>query len=360
MVARSKTTCELPTGLALNEAAVTLADFWHPSMGQVGCPAAPLLQAHLEKGGVPSELGTADHEDIGGALPKEPATLIATTFTMPGGEVLGLAVAAPPRWIDQARRAVHDWTAAVRTRRLFVPAVLPGCEEQRRPAPGPIPRPARNGQHTCPKLRSIDFAARAFASDGDTVLVVGPSDPSASESLGRPGTAQSWTRVPDVETARRMALPSNGAAAFVLAPCTSVRTASEILAVLRARLPRLRGMHPDQWCYRTDENLAAMAGAMAASELVLELGAGTAPQVCANQPVVNLRSWRELDAERLRQVSTVTVINAETSSPGTLSLGEVQEVLAGLGPLAVVNHRVVTETHLYLTAGASKRKRRKV
>ncbi|MFF5900143.1 hypothetical protein ACFY8O_30025 [Streptomyces argenteolus] len=355
MVARSKTTCELPTGLVLNEATV-LSDFWHPDRGQVVCPAAPLLQAHLERTGVPSELGTADRGDIGGALPKEPATLIATTFALPGGEVLGFAVAAPPRWIGQARRAVHDWTAAVRTRRLFVPAVLPSCEEEKGVSPGLIPRPARSGQHACPKLRWIDSAGRAFASDGDTVLLVGPPDPSAPVGLGWPGTTLLWTRVPDVETAWRMALPPSGAAAFVLAPCTSVRTASEILAVLRARLPRLRGMHPDQWCYRTDDNRAATAGAVAASDLVLKLGAGTAPQVKVGRPVVDLRSWRDLDAERLRQVSTVTVVNAEPFSPGTLSLAEVQEVLAGLGPLAVVNHRVVTETHLHLTAGASKRR----
>ncbi|BAJ31575.1 hypothetical protein KSE_58040 [Kitasatospora setae KM-6054] len=334
---------------------VTLSGFWHPDRGRVDCPAAPLLQAHLERAGVPSELGTADRRDIGGTPPEESATLVATTFTMPGGEALGLAAAAPPRWIGQVRQAVADWSAVVRTRRLFVPAVVADCREGRGAVPGPVPRPARGGQHACPLPHRIESAARAFAADGDTVLLVGDPDPSAPGGLRQSGAAVRWVRVPDVETARRTALPPSGAAAFVLAPCTSVRTASEILAVLRARLPRLRGVHPDQWCYRADDNRAATAGAVAASDLVLDLGAGTAPPVRAARPVVALRSWQDLAPERLRDASTVTVVNTAPFVPGRLQPAEVEEVLAGLGPLAVVHHRVVTETRLHLTAGASKR-----
>ncbi|MFF2820859.1 hypothetical protein ACFVT9_35690 [Kitasatospora cineracea] len=325
MVGRSVLTQEFAVAGPFGDGPVAVTGFVHPERGPVDCPAAPLLAAWLWRVGgasAPVRTGPLRERLAAGPPGRGAAVLTAMTYHGPEGGCAGLAVAAPPAWRSRAAQAVRVWSAAVRTRRVLVPAAAP-CAESTGPG---LP---------CACAERAGAAARRFAAEGDEVFVVGGSGSGAREAWGDRG----WTWVADARQARRVEPVDAQAVAFVLRPGTSVRSAAETVAVLRGRFPSLRGQHPDQWCYRADDREEAVSRAVSLSDVALLLGAEVLPRPSAVR-CHRLGSLVDLLPGHVRAASTVALVDGTPEGQGGRDL---LRALHGLGPVSVLRLRAASE-----------------
>jgi len=124
---------------------------------------------------------------------------------------------------------------------------------------------------TCPLVTKVHAEARRFAGRGDTVLLVGHAG--HEEVEGTMGEAPSHTiLVPDVESARVAEVPDPTRVSFLTQTTLAVDETSEILDVLRARFPALRGPGSDDICYATTNRQHALTAIATEADLVLVVG----------------------------------------------------------------------------------------
>ena len=333
---------------------LVVTSFLHPVRGPVRCPAADLFAAQLRSDGVPVSLGAVDTTPSAPA--RRPSTrshgiLAATTYLGPDGRATGVAIAAGPEHADLLRRVLSPWSAALRTRRVLITEGPPRCGNAGRAqaaAPARLPASRRvpeadTGRGGCGPWEAARAALDSYLDRGDTVLLV------AGAAARRPqldtGQSRRVLRVDSTEAVAALRVADPGHVSFVVHPCAVTEDAAEILGALRAVYPRLRGQHPDQWCYRESDfrNSARTVGR--ASDLVLDLTDEGRYSGSADPAGLHVTSLAQLRPELLAPAATVAVIadhgDRDTGSPCTT---DVTTALSGLGPLSVVHHRSVTET----------------
>lgn len=186
-------------------------------------------------------------------------------------------------------------------------------------------------------------ALNSYLRRGDTVLLVAGAPDSRHPLLD--GRSRRVLRVDSAEAVAGLRVGDPDQVSFVVHPCAVTEDVAEILGALRAAYPRLRGQHPDQWCYRESDfrNSARTVGR--ASDLVLDLTEAGGYRDPADAVGLHLTELAQLRPELLAPAATVAVIadhgQRSTGSPGT---ADITTALSGLGPLSVVHHRSVTET----------------
>ncbi|MET9258991.1 hypothetical protein [Amycolatopsis sp. NPDC004079] len=327
MVGRSLELVSFRTsGVAAGE--IVVADrFGHPRRGTVRCPTAPLL-AELACGlGFRARVAgvhAAEAEKVAGD-----AVVCAMSYLDHDGRPAGSAVAA--RIADEhgraaARDLIGQWSSAVRTRRLLLAVSETGGETER-------------------AVASVAASARGFALLGDTVLVVGSPEPAAAV-VACARRAEVRAAAPDRPGSLSGIDPDR--VSYVVAPETPVEEAAETVKALRRRFPRLRGPHPREFGYAASDRREAVRSVAAASDVLLICGPegawageellGWAGGIC---PAHRVGRLADLRAGWLSGAATVGM--AVAGPAGTEIAEEVATALSGLGPLAVVRRRVVTE-----------------
>jgi len=293
----------------------------------VRCPAAPLVAANLRAQG--------HHiREVHGWL--EPATgdtdgvMFAASYLDPGGAAVGLAVAAHDAdhaAIRSAREAVHAWSAAWRSRRLVVAAAEPCCANESSPS------------DPCPQVAAARQAVDRFAQRGDTVVLIGRSP------LG-PLSADTVQVASAVEVADLQLDPDR--VSYLVAPGTVLERAMPVVSALRARYPRLRGVHPGSLCYLASDRLATVRAVATRCDRLFLLGdpnaTDTAELVRAagtRKPVHILGHFEQVRPAWLAGTESVGLAAARSTPP--LLLHAMIDALSGMGPLSVVRQRVVTE-----------------
>ena len=257
-----------------------------------------------------------------------------------------------------ASEEIASWRSVMRTRRTFTLD----------PADGPAPRsgdtaafagvfPAQPEprdsawaacgcalQARCPAAGDSASAMRSFRARGDEVVLVG--EPVWGSGVGVPvesGGGESY-RVRSVRDAEALTACAPERLAFVVAPGSVSAEVARLLAVLRRRFPRLRGQHPDQWCYTMTDLLSAARSALAESDVLLLAGAGASPVTAAAQAAAALTPVHRISALGQLRPRCIDVATLTIADCGARLGGQVLQVLSGLGPLGVLRRATRTES----------------
>jgi 4-hydroxy-3-methylbut-2-enyl diphosphate reductase len=360
---------------------VTVATSWsHPQRGPVTCPAHPLLTASAGHAGfntVTRALTTRDLRHRHRPGPSAASTVFAASYENPTGGVVGFAVAAHPadrHALAFAREEVAAWRTVLRTRRLLHtshPHSAPHTERQS--AAAALPSQGRDGRPSrwracgcpvttaCPAVDNAVSTIQRFQSRGDEVVLIGRSPlgplPLPPTLLQAP---PGLTVCETADQAETLTLTNPGALAFVMAPGAVTSQTTRILAILRRRFPRLRGQHPDQWCYTATDLHDAARSVMAESDVLLVVGQGHSPAstvlsaeaVRAGIPVHRIESLTVLRPQHI-DASTVALVEAEATPPTCTTLSG---LLAGLGPWSTIHRELVSRvtTHTPATHPANR------
>ncbi|WP_244210065.1 hypothetical protein [Streptomyces nanshensis] len=180
--------------------------------------------------------------------------------------------------------------------------------------------------------------------------------------MGAPaaGTGGGWLRRRPAGTVKRVVSEAEAEKltvldperlSFVVTPGAVVSGATAILRVLRRRFPRLRGQHPWEWCYTTDDLDTAVGSVLGQSDALLVTGNGDSPLVRtalarAARSGLRVREVTSLDRLRPQDVDGATITVLHTPAPeltgGAPDHGpdhreegtgrDVSRVLDGLGP----------------------------
>ncbi|MFF2523924.1 hypothetical protein [Streptomyces liangshanensis] len=358
----------------------------HPVRGPVRCPAAPLVAAELERLGYPTGPGALvlgppvlSPPRRGGAAGSGPAAVFAATYVDVDGTVAGVAVAGGPDLgadaLEAAERSVREWAALFRTRRVLVAETAGTCAG------------TEGAAASCAAAARARETVAEFLRRGDTVVRIGSGGRGGGPGFGPGGgvggggaagrgagdgvgegvgpgagggagggvgpgggdgagdgagrlVAFDAGRPVGRQLARLRAVADPDRVSFVVRPCTPVDDVVPVVEALREAFPRLRGQHPDQWCYRSADRRDAVRALAAASDVVLLLGRpdpdlltdpGPGPGPVAVRPVAAVR-----DVRRAWLAGSATVgVAAGPETPAGLLAG-VTEALSGLGPYSVV------------------------
>jgi len=128
---------------------------------------------------------------------------------------------------------------------------------------------------TCPLVSKVHAEARRYARDGYRVALVGHAGhPEVIGTLGQVPDG-SVDLIEDEDDARRFSPPDPDRVAYVTQTTLSVDDAAAVVAVLKARFPRLRGPAVADICYATSNRQAAAKAIAADADLMLVLGSAT-------------------------------------------------------------------------------------
>ncbi|MGW7414685.1 4-hydroxy-3-methylbut-2-enyl diphosphate reductase [Streptomyces sp. NPDC054863] len=337
--------CALPPSAPL-----TVATSWtHPRRGQVRCPAHPLLSSAADRAGTPPGQRAFTAHDL--AADTAEFSLITVSYEDRHSVTTGLAVAVradDEQALSFARGQIRQWRSVLRTRRLLLP------DQDFAPAPAlslPAQTAARWSVCGCPASAGCQAAkdaaatVRAFRERGDHVLLIGgPLPATAAEAPFTVEERAGLTEIRTPEQAVSLVIEDPSVLAFVVTPGTPAARLSPVLAVLRRRLPGLRGQHPSQWCYAMTDWWQAAEAVVQESDLVLVTGSGHHPgaavtRAAAERLGVPVHSIDSLDELRTTHVdaATITLVDAGATGAGR---NAVAGVLAGLGPCSTVRRTV--------------------
>lgn len=314
-------------GIAAGEVVVA-GRFDHPRRGIVDCPAASLLAEIFREHGF--RVRIADLHTTAAEIGNGESVVCTMSYLDHDGGPVGLGVATRTPAEPAAalgRDLIERWSSVVRTRRVLVAVSETDVDDGW-------------------TVASVAAAVRAFAQRGDTVLVI-----------GSPGSAASVISCAGQATVRVIApgrtWPLTGIdpdrVSYVVAPGTPIEDAAEVVKLLRHRFPRLRGPHPREFCYAASDRRETVRSVAAAGNVVLvcdpegeqagdELLGWAGERAC---PAHRVSRLSDLRSEWLGGAATVGV--AVASPAGMPLAGELVTMLSGLGPLAAVRRRVVTE-----------------
>jgi 4-hydroxy-3-methylbut-2-enyl diphosphate reductase len=198
---------------------------------------------------------------------------------------------------------------------------------------------------TCPLVTKVHTEARRFAARGDTVLLIGHAGHEEVEgTLGEaPGD---MVLVEDVAQAWTVTVPDPERVSYLTQTTLAVDETTEILGVLRARFPFLKGPASADICYATTNRQQSLSAVAEKSDLVLVVGSTNSSNSVRLVELARRAGTRahliddasEIRPEWLDGVRTVGV-TAGASAPPEL----VDEVVAALGAVRVLEHRTTTE-----------------
>ncbi|MHB2021819.1 MAG: 4-hydroxy-3-methylbut-2-enyl diphosphate reductase [Mycobacteriales bacterium] len=201
---------------------------------------------------------------------------------------------------------------------------------------------------TCPLVAKVHAEARRFSRRGDTVILIGHAG--HEEVEGTLGEAPDIRLVGDVDQARTVAVPDPTRVSYLMQTTLAADEAEQILAVLRERLPQMRGPASDDICYATSNRQQAVRAAAAEAELVLVLGS---PNSSNSQRLVEIgeragcRAYlveddSEIDPRWLIGVRRIAVTAGASAPPGLVD--RCVAAIAGLGTAKVSEHPVASES----------------
>jgi 4-hydroxy-3-methylbut-2-enyl diphosphate reductase len=329
----------LATGPTLTRGRVAVLDaFVHDERGTVHCPAAAALAADLGE-----QLGDAVTRGEVVAGTDEGSVTLCVTYLDRDGRATGLAAAVRTHdyeAIDIVQQTMQAWAATMRTRRVLV-ADLPDCV---------------TGE--CPHRRTAYASVLDFTHRGDTVALIADRrrGRSAATELGLTARNAGGSAVvvgDPAEVASLCAKVDPDALSFVIVPGIRIEAAMPIISRLRELVPRLRGQHPDEYCYAASDLHESVCSVAQASERLLVVGgsADEASDVAQSHGV----PWHHVvNAADLRPsqlaASTLGLVVASASAASRAGADEhgvepVLDLLAGLGPLSVRRRGVRTEPY---------------
>jgi 4-hydroxy-3-methylbut-2-en-1-yl diphosphate reductase len=198
---------------------------------------------------------------------------------------------------------------------------------------------------TCPLVTKVHAEARRFAARGDTVLLIGHGG--HEEVEGTLGEAPGQTvLVEDVAQAWTVTVPDPEQVSYLTQTTLAVDETEEILGVLRSRFPFLKGPPAADICYATTNRQHALSVVAGRSDLVLVIGSANSSNSVRLVELARRGGTRahliddagDIRPEWLDGVRTVG-LTAGASAPPEL----VDEVVAALGPVEVLEHRTATE-----------------
>ncbi len=199
---------------------------------------------------------------------------------------------------------------------------------------------------TCPLVTKVHTEARRFAARGDTVLLIGHAG--HEEVDGTLGEAPERTiLVENVAQAATVTVPDPERVSYLTQTTLAVDETTEILGVLRSRFPFLKGPAADDICYATTNRQEALSSVAADADLVLVVGSPNSSNSVRLVEIARragtsahlIDDARDIRPEWLDGVRTVGV-TAGASAPPRL----VDEVVAALGPVTVLERETATET----------------
>ncbi len=188
--------------------------------------------------------------------------------------------------------------------------------------------------------------ARRFAARGDTVLLVGHAG--HEEVEGTLGEAPAHTiLVQDVAAAWTVEVPDPARVSYLTQTTLAVDETEEIVDALRARFPALRGPASDDICYATTNRQHALTAVAGEADLVLVVGSANSSNSVrlvelarrGGTPAYLIDDAGDIRPEWLDGVRVVG-LTAGASAPPRL----VDEVVAALGPVTVVERETATES----------------
>lgn len=201
---------------------------------------------------------------------------------------------------------------------------------------------------TCPLVSKVHAEVRRFAQRGETVFLIGHGD--HEEVVGTAGEApENVIVVEDVEQARAAQPRDPAQVAYVTQTTLARPEADRVIGELTARFPGLAAPSSQDICFATTNRQQGVQAIAAEVDLVLVLGSANSSnsrrlvEVAqqAGTPARLIERADELDLNELRDRRRLG-LTAGASAPPAL-VDELIENLAGLGPLAVREHRVTDE-----------------
>lgn len=213
---------------------------------------------------------------------------------------------------------------------------------------------------TCPLVTKVHAEARRFAARGDTVILIGHAG--HEEVEGTLGEAPGRTvLVQDAAEAAQVRVPDPARVSYLTQTTLATDETAEVLDVLRARFPALRGPASEDICYATTNRQDALRAIAAESDLVLVVGSTNSSN---SQRLVELagRHGRpaylvdgpaEVRPEWLAGVQVVGLTAGASAPPGLVDA--VIDALAAHGPVRVTQREVTTETVHFALPSAVRR-----
>jgi len=194
---------------------------------------------------------------------------------------------------------------------------------------------------TCPLVTRVHAQAQRFYRDGYNVIVIGHAGHQEVEgtmgAIGGPAYL-----ISTVDDALRIEVENPARVAYVTQTTLSVDDTREVIDVLKARFPDIRGQELNDICYATQNRQNAVRALAAEVDMLLVVGAQNSSNsnrlrevgVQSGLPAYLINDASEIDPAWLQGVTRVG-ITAGASAPEVL----VQGVLARLAELGIVTHR---------------------
>ncbi|CRK59485.1 4-hydroxy-3-methylbut-2-enyl diphosphate reductase [Alloactinosynnema sp. L-07] len=213
---------------------------------------------------------------------------------------------------------------------------------------------------TCPLVAKVHAEAIRFAHRGDTILFIGHAG--HEETEGTLGEVPDRTiLVQSAAEAATVTVPDPSRVAYLTQTTLAVDETAEIIDVLRARFPDLKGPGSDDICYATTNRQDALLAIAADSDLVLVVGSANSSN---SQRLVELANRQGTPAhliddaagirsEWLEDAHTIG-ITAGASAPPTL-VDEVVAAIGGLGTITVTEYETARETIHFTLPGQIRR-----
>ncbi|HTJ71432.1 MAG TPA: hypothetical protein VL551_28075 [Actinospica sp.] len=337
-----------------------LTRFEHPTRGAVRCPAAAAFAAalaeRLRPGSAAIGRDVVLDSDVDATRHTRSTTTAAVTYLDRDGHATGLAVALPsddPDALDAVLRAVCEWTAVMRTRRVLV-AEQPSCAV------------SATATAMCAHRRTAHASVLDFTHRGDTILLVTEPGNALAEQLAADareagGRAEIVYGAYGAVEGSALDDVDADALSFIVVPGTRIEVAAPVLLGLRERFPRLRGQHPDEYCYGRSDWYETVRSVAAASECVLVLtdpAEPTDPTVTEVVERIGVPCLRVTDPADLRPAQlgfhAIGLIPAN-SVTADKRVAEAIELLGGLGPLSTRRRATRTEPLRPSSAGQGTR-----
>lgn len=203
---------------------------------------------------------------------------------------------------------------------------------------------------TCPLVAKVHREARRFASEGRRIVLVGHAE--HEEVAGTVGEAPDHIEVLSSE-ADVASLPARGdePIAYLTQTTLAIDETATVVGALRRRFPHIVGPAADDICYATQNRQDAVRAMAEKCQLVLVVGSANSSNTARLVEVARRQGCRaelvedetELRWEWLHGVTRVGV-TAGASAPELL-VQRLVDVLAGLGPASISEHRT-TEEHV--------------
>lgn len=202
---------------------------------------------------------------------------------------------------------------------------------------------------TCPLVTKVHAEAARFAARGDTVVLIGHAG--HEETEGTLGVAPDSTVLAETGSdVEALELPADAQVSCLTQTTLLMDEAAEIVDVLRARFPGLKGAASEDICYATTNRQGAVRSILDECDVVLVVGSGNSSN--SRRLVELARSYGtsaylidgpgDIDPAWLQDGATIGV-SAGASAPPQL----VEHVLRALGewrPIIVEERVVATET----------------